>query len=262
MRFAQYPDMPGACHAARLGAAYDSLGRTYTATRAEDPRIAARIHAALGDARTVVNVGAGTGHYEPRDRWVLAVEPSATMIAQRPAGAAPVVRASAERLPLADRTVDAAMAVMTVHHWADWRAGVAEMVRVARRRVVVWTFDPDALDALWIARDYLPETIAIERARTPPLDEFVVALGGGARVEPVPIPRDCRDGVAAAFYARPERYLDPVVRAGMSSFAHLADDALARLAADLESGAWDQRYGHLREQPELDAGYRLVVAER
>src|SRR5438034_1099462 len=149
-----------------------------------------RMNAALGDARTVVNVGAGTGHYEPRDRWVLAVEPSATMIAQRPPDAAPAIRASAERLPLADAAVDAAMAVMTVHHWADWRAGVAEMVRVARRRVVVWTFDPDALDALWIARDYLPETIAIERARTPPLDEFVVALGGGARVEPVPIPRD------------------------------------------------------------------------
>jgi SAM-dependent methyltransferase len=245
-----------------LDAAYDTIGRTYTATRAEDPRIAARLHAALGDARTVVNVGAGTGSYEPRDRWVLAVEPSATMIAQRPPDAAPVVQARAETLPLADATVDAALATLTIHHWDDWRAGVAEMLRVTRRRVVIWTFETEMLDALWIARDYLPETIAVERGRTPGIGELVDALGG-ARVEIVPIPRDCRDGVAAAFYARPERYLEAVVRAGMSSFVGL-DDApgLRRLADDLRSGAWDERYGHLRELPELDAGYRLVVAER
>src|SRR5947207_11908778 len=141
MRFAQYPDMPGACHAARLGAAYDSLGRTYTATRAEDPRIAARIHAALGDARTVVNVGAGTGHYEPADREVLAVEPSATMIAQRPPGAAPVIQASAEELPLDDDSFDAALAVNTVHHWLDLPAGLRELRRVARRRIVIFLRD-------------------------------------------------------------------------------------------------------------------------
>jgi SAM-dependent methyltransferase len=245
-----------------LDAAYDSIGRTYTATRAEDPRIARRLHAALGDARTVVNVGAGTGHYEPRDRWVLAVEPSTTMIAQRPPDAAPVLQAGAERLPLADGTVDAALATLTIHHWADWRAGVAEMLRVTRRRVVIWTFDPEALESLWLARDYLPETIEVERARTPPIADLVDALGG-ARVEPVPIPRDCRDGVAAAFFARPERYLDPLVRAGMSSFVNLdTEAALRRLESDLSSGAWDERYGHLRTLPELDAGYRLVVAER
>jgi SAM-dependent methyltransferase len=210
----------------------------------------------------VVNVGAGAGAYEPRDRWVLAVEPSETMIAQRPPGAAPVVRARAEALPLADATVDAAMAVLTVHHWSDWRAGVAEMLRVARRRVVVWSFDPDAIDEIWLVRDYLPEIAELDRGRFPPVAEFAAALGG-ARVENVPIPHDCRDGVLAAFYARPERYLDPVVRAGMSPFAVIdAEPAMARLADDLRSGAWDARWGHLRDAPELEAGYRLFIAER
>ena len=254
--------MRKAWHASLLDAAYDDIGRTYTATRGEDPRIAAQVHAALGDARTVVNVGAGTGSYEPRDRWVLAVEPSATMIAQRPPDAAPVLRASAEDLPLADATVDAALATLTIHHWSDWRAGVAEMLRVARERVVVWTFEPHMLEDLWMARDYLPESMAAERNRAPEIDDLCAALGG-ARVEPILVPRDCADGFAAAFYARPERYLDPIVRAGISAFAGLDDAAgVARLADDLASGAWDERYGHLREQPELDGGYRLVVAER
>ena len=244
-----------------MDAHYDDIGRTYTATRREDPRFAAQIHAALGDARTIVNVGAGTGNYEPRDRWVLAVEPSETMIAQRAPDAAPVIRASAEALPLADRTVDAALATLTVHHWADWRAGVAELVRVARRRVVIWTFDTHAFAHFWLTQDYFPEITEIDVPRTPPIDQLANALGG-ARIEPVLVPRACRDGVAAAFYARPEAYLDPVVRAGMSSLAVLDDPpGLARLADDLRSGAWDARHGHLRELPELDAGYRLVVAE-
>src|SRR4051794_6158228 len=184
------------------------------------------------------------------------------MIAQRPPDAAPVVEASAEALPLADATVDAALATLTIHHWADWRAGVAELLRVARRRIVIWTFDPEEFGRLWLAQDYLPEIVAIDRPRTPPIDELVDALGG-ARVEPVLIPRDCRDGVAAAFYARPEAYLDPVVRAGMSSLAVLDDPpGLRRLADDLRSGAWEERYGHVRGLPEIEAGYRLVVAER
>lgn len=244
-----------------MDAHYDDIGRTYTATRHEDPRFAAQIHAALGDAQTIVNVGAGTGNYEPRDRWVLAVEPSATMVAQRPPGAAPVIRASAEALPLADATVDAALVTLSIHHWADWRAGVAELVRVARRRIVIWTFDPEAFATMWLAADYFPEIVELDRPRTPPLGELADALGG-ARVEPVLVPRDCEDGVAAAFYARPEAYLDPIVRAGMSSLAVLDDPpGLRRLAGDLDSGAWDERHGHLRELRELDAGYRLVVAE-
>jgi SAM-dependent methyltransferase len=241
---------------------YDTLGRTYTATRGEDPRIAAQLHAALGDARTVVNVGAGTGSYEPRDRWVLAVEPSPVMIAQRPPDAAPCIAAYAEDLPLADDTVDAALATLTLHHWTSWREGVAEMLRVARARVVIWTFEPDMLDSLWIAADYLPEALELERGRVPSTAELVEALGGGARVEPILVPRDCRDGFAAAYYARPERYLDPVVRAGISAFARLDDPpGLRRLEDDLRAGTWDARYGHLREVEALDAGYRLVVAE-
>src|SRR4051812_36175944 len=159
--------MPGSVACFAPGRRYDEIGRTYTATRGEEPRIAAQIHAALGDAATVVNVGAGTGSYEPRDRWVLAVEPSATMIAQRPPGSAPALQATAEALPLADATVDAAMAIMTIHHWADWRAGVAELLRVARRRVVVWAFDRDTFGEFWFARDYVPEMVAIDRERMP-----------------------------------------------------------------------------------------------
>lgn len=246
-----------------LDAAYDTFGRTYTATRRTDPRIAAAVWEALGAARTVVNVGAGTGSYEPLDRWVLAVEPSETMLRQRGSGAAPAIRATAEALPLADGTVDAAMALMTIHHWADWRAGIAELRRVARSRVVVWTFEPDQTEALWLVRDYLPEVRDLDTGRTPPVADVAEALGG-AEIRTVEIPRDCEDGVLAAYYARPEAYLDPRVRAGMSPFHVLAttvvDAAMERLAEDLRSGLWDERYGALRERPSLDAGYRLVVA--
>jgi SAM-dependent methyltransferase len=241
---------------------YDQIGRTYTATRQTDPTIAAAIYAALGDARTVVNVGAGTGSYEPTDRWVLAVEPSETMIRQRPPGAAPVVRATAEVLPLADDTVDAAMALLTVHHSSDWRAGLAELRRVARDRVVLWVFQPHV--DFWLTQDYVPEIVAMERDRCPRVDELLAALGPDADARPLPIPRECQDGILAAFYARPETYLDPAVRAGMSGFALLPPAIVAaamdRLAADLRSGAWDERHGHLRSQPELEAGYRLVIS--
>ena len=213
----------------------------------------------------MVNVGAGTGSYEPPDRWVLAVEPSETMVRQRPPDAAPVIRATAEALPLADDTVDAAMALMTLHHWADWRAGIAELRRVARERVVVWTFEPDQTEALWLVRDYLPEVRELDTGRTPPVADVAEALGGG-EVSTVAIPHDCEDGVLAAYYARPEAYLDPAVRAGMSPFHMLAptivDAAMERLAEDLRSGAWDERHRALRSQPSLDAGYRLVVAQR
>jgi SAM-dependent methyltransferase len=184
------------------------------------------------------------------------------MLRQRPPGTAPAIRASAEALPLADGAVDAAMALMTLHHWADWRAGIAEMRRVARARVVVWTFDPDAMDALWVVRDYLPEIADFDRARCPSPAEVADALGG-AEIREVAIPRDCEDGVLAAFYARPEAYLDPAVRAGMSPFhvldAGMVDAAMARLADDLRSGAWEARHGAVRELDALDAGYRLLV---
>jgi SAM-dependent methyltransferase len=237
---------------------YDRIGRTYSGTRRPDARIAARIEAALGDARTVVNVGAGTGAYEPPDREVVAVEPSAAMRAQRPPGAAPVVDGRAEALPFPDGSFDAAMAVLTVHHWADPARGLRELRRVARR-VVVLGFDPAWADRMWLTRDYLPGVLGGER---PTLPEAVAALGG-ARVERVAVPHDCTDGFLGAYWRRPDAYLDPAVRANISVFALLGADAEAafveRLRADLESGAWHARNAGLLALDELDQGYRLLV---
>jgi SAM-dependent methyltransferase len=243
---------------------YERHGRDYAATRATDPRIAARIHAALGDARTVVNVGAGSGSYEPTDRHVMAIEPSAAMRAQRPRHLAPAIDAVAEALPLDDDAVDAAMAVITIQHWADQAAGLGELRRVARGPVVVVTFDPDRFGDHWLM-EYVPEALADDRARFPTVD-FVVETLGGARVEPVPIPADCRDGFLEAFYARPEAFLDESVRRSQSIWPRLPpgveDRAIAALAADLESGRWDERHGHLRTTPEYHGALRLVVGER
>ncbi len=243
---------------------YDRIGPGYEATRRADPRIAAAILDALGPARSVVNVGAGTGNYEPSDREVLAVEPSAAMIAQRPPGAAPCVQGSAEHLPLEDASFDAATALMTVHHWTDLDAGLAELRRVARSRIVIFTWDgtPGALS--WLANDYLPELGEIDLFRFPSPVELAEALGG-AEVRRIPIPSDCHDGFIEAFWARPEAYLDARVRAGMSGMRALDPSVLergiGRLREDLASGEWDRRHGHLRRLAELDLGYRLVVAE-
>jgi SAM-dependent methyltransferase len=239
---------------------YDSLGRGYTAVRRADPRIGARIRAALGDARTVVNVGAGTGAYEPADLDVVAVEPSEVMIAQRPAGAAPVVRAYAEELPFEDGRFDAAMGVLTDHHWDDHARGLAEMRRVARR-VVLFTWDPATLSSGWVVRDYFPcfHDLVPSDYR---LEMTLERLGGG-RAEPVPVPHDCTDGFFHAYWRRPEAYLDPAVRAGISVFAQMdsacTEAGLASLARDLESGEWERRNAGLLELDELDLGYRLVV---
>jgi SAM-dependent methyltransferase len=245
---------------------YDRIGAGYTATRRPDPRIAAQIDAALGNAVTVVNVGAGTGSYEPGGRRVTAVEPSQVMIAQRPAGSAPVVRAAAEALPFPDRGFDAAMAVWTVHHWDDPAAGLAELGRVARDRVVIATWDPAFASEFWLTTRYLPRAREHDVGRFPDPSAIAAALGLGVSVAPIPIPRDCADGFMGAFWARPEAYLDPGVRAGISTLAGAPegthDEGLARLAADLESGEWDARFGHLRSLEQLDLGYRLVVATR
>jgi SAM-dependent methyltransferase len=245
-----------------VAARYDAIGRTYTATRATEPRIAARIWDALGDARTVVNVGAGTGSYEPPDRAVTAVEPSAVMIAQRPPGAAPAVQASAEALPFDDASFDAAMAVLTLHHWRDLRAGCAELRRVARDRVVVFSWDPAFVGCMWLGPEYFPRYAREDAAGFPSLAEQAAALGDAA-VAVVPIPWDCRDGFFSAFWRRPEAYLDPAVRAGISTLAKRSDDeladGLARLRADLDSGAWARRHADLLERDELDLGYRLLV---
>jgi SAM-dependent methyltransferase len=242
-------------------APYDRLGRGYSRVRRPDPRIAAQIDAALGPARTVLNVGAGTGSYEPEGRAVTAVEPSAEMIGQRPPGSAPVVQASAEDLPFTDGSFDASLAVLTVHHWADLRAGLSEMGRVSRERIVIVTFDPEALAELWIARDYFPEMLALKRRSGATSGELAKLLAG-ATIEPIPVPRDCTDQFFAALWARPEKLFDEEVVKPMWVWQSISEAARRtgreRLRADLESGAWEQRYGHLRTLSSLDVGLRLV----
>jgi SAM-dependent methyltransferase len=239
-------------------ASYDRIGRGYAERRRPDPRVGRFIVDGLADARSVVNVGAGTGSYEPRDRRVVAVEPSDVMLAQRPADAAPAVRARAEALPFRRASFDAGVGVLTIHHWTDWRAGLAELRRVAWR-IVLLTWDPES-DGLWLMRDYLPELLANDRRKFPSMAVLREALGAIDAVA-VPIPHDCSDGFMGAYWRRPEAYLDPGVRAGISTFADgSADAGLARLADDLGSGAWARRHGALLELGELDLGYRVVVA--
>jgi SAM-dependent methyltransferase len=197
---------------------YDTIGRGYAQQRRPDPRIAAQVTAALGGACSVLNVGAGAGSYEAQDRRVVAVEPSAVMLAQRTPSAAPAVQARAEALPFPDRAFDAVMAVLTLHHWADRARGLAECARVARERVVLLTWDP-AADGFWLVQDYFPEFMEADRRQFPGIPVYVEAFGQSARVQvaPVPVPRDCVDGFLGAYWARPEAYLDPAVRAGISS---------------------------------------------
>jgi SAM-dependent methyltransferase len=212
----------------------------------------------------VVNVGAGTGSYEPKDRDVIAVEPAEIMIAQRPADAVTALKATAESLPLEDSAVDAALAVLTLQHWDDIERGLGEMVRVARRRVVLVTMDVELLAELWLVRDYLPETLPAHAAGFPSIDWLLGALPG-ATATVMPVPRDCTDGFMAAFWGRPEAYLDPQIRSGTSPWHQLppavVTRALGQLEDDLERGEWDRRYGHLRKRPALDVGLRLIRAE-
>ena len=241
---------------------YDTIGATYAATRRTEPRIAAQVWAAFGDARTVLNVGAGTGSYEPPGRDVIAVEPSAVMRAQRPAGAAPCVSAVTESLPFQDQSFDAAMAFATIHHWRDPIAGLREMRRAARR-VVVFTIDASEIGwrSFWLTRDYLPE-FADLLARLPSLTEMAGAIG--ARVEPVPIPWDCADGFFEAYWRRPEAYLDERVRRGVSVWARVGPQAEQRavrsLRADLVSGRWAERNRDLAGLDAAELGLRLLVA--
>jgi SAM-dependent methyltransferase len=242
---------------------YDRHGRTYARHRRADPRIAAPIHAALGDARTVLNVGAGTGSYEPADRWVLAVEPSAVMRAQRPAGAAPAIDARAESLPFDDDAVDVAMACVTIHHWTDQEAGLAELRRVARGTVVVFTFELAHLPAWQL--DYLGEAVTAELPRFPAIADVARGLGGRTRVQAIPTPGDCTDGFFEAFWRRPEALLDPAVRSGQSVWrlldAGVEERIVARLGSALASGEWDAEHGHLRERESIDGALRLVISE-
>jgi SAM-dependent methyltransferase len=244
-------------------AIYDVYGQTYRATRQADPRIGAIINHALGDAGSVVNVGAGTGSYEP-PQTVAAIDPSLTMLRQRPAGAAPALQATAERLPLRDGCTDAAMAILTIHHWDDLPAGLAEMRRIARRRLVFLTWQAEKIAAFWLLSEYLPEAARTDAEMAVPLGRLTGLLDR-PRVLPVPIPHDCADGFAAAYWRRPAAYLDPTVRAGISLLARTGEDVLApglaRLAADLDSGRWQREHAGLLERESLDLGYCLVVAD-
>lgn len=246
-------------------ARYDAIGRDYTRTRREDPGLRARISAALGDARTVVNVGAGAGAYEPTDRGVVAVEPSAVMIAQRPPGSAPVVRASAGRLPFPDASVDAAMAILSVHHWDGERErGVRELRRVARETVVILTYDPRVSGTMWLMADYLPEVARLDHEIFPVPEQLTAWLGGRVDVEAVPIPRATPDWMLGSFWAHPERVLDPAARAATSGFARMPAAVVARVVdavgRDLANGRWEARHGALRRLDAYDAGLRLVIA--
>lgn len=243
---------------------YDAIGQGYSRTRQEDPAIRDRVHAALGGARTVVNVGAGTGSYEPRDRYVLAIEPSDVMAAQRSGGLAPALRASAGELPLRDRSVDAAMALLSLHHWDDCEKGLRELRRVARGPVVLLTYDAEVSGRMWLMADYAPEIAALDRRIFPDPKQLGQWLGGPFTIEVVPIPRTCADWMLGSFWAHPERVLDPAARAGTSAFArlspHVVERVVSAVSRDLKSGAWDDRHGHLRTLDSFDAGLRLVIA--
>lgn len=237
---------------------YDRIGAGYVQQRRPDPRLAAMIWDALGDADSVLNVGAGAGSYEPHDRRVVAAEPAIGMIRQRAEGAAPAVRACAEALPFPDASFAAALAVLTIHHWSDWRAGLCELVRVSHRKVVLFTWDPQS-DGFWLC-DYFPRLLETDRRRFPTLTALRAVLGEIQAI-PVPIPHDCSDGFMGAYWRRPSAYLDPEVRAAISSLATGASDvSLARLADDLRTCAWERKYGQVLDQDEVDLGYRLVVA--
>jgi SAM-dependent methyltransferase len=242
---------------------YDTIGRSYSATRREEPRVAAQLWSALGSSQSVLNVGAGTGSYEPTDRDVVALEPSPTMIAQRRDRTDRVVRGVAGNLPFVDDSFDAALAVFTVHHWPDQGAGLRELRRVARHQVVLFC-EPFVLHDFWVL-PYFPEARELPSEQHMPTESTFRAHLAVREVQPLLIPRDCVDGFGAAFWARPEAYLDPDVQAGMSWLALLAPEVrargTARLAADLESGEWHRKHADLLSLDVYDAGYRILIAE-
>lgn len=242
---------------------YSAIGQTYAHFRREDPRIAAAILLALGDAQRIINVGAGAGSYEPADRDVTPVEPSATMRAQRPSHLAPAIDAVAEDLPFADKSFDAALASVTIHQWTDLARGLSEMRRVTRGPIVLVVSDPDRLRDFWLDR-YAPEVLMHEARRFPPIPKVAALLGGEVRVEHVPIPFDCKDGFNEAYYGRPEMLLNRDARLACSSWSFAGPEAVARfeheLGRDLASGAWDEHFGALRSQPTYDGSLRLVIA--
>jgi len=242
-----------------MSAKYDTIGNNYAELRKPDQRIAGIIESALGSAQTVLNVGAGTGSYEPTDRSVVAVEPSREMIRKRSPAATEAVQASADGLPFGDKSFDASMAILTIHHWPDKEAGLREMRRVTRGPIVLLTFDPSYRP--WLT-DYLPELAALDEAQMPAMSDYGRWLGS-VRITPVLVPHDCTDGFLYAYWRRPAAYLDAYVRSGSSSFWAIGNTeaGLQNLSRDIETGEWERRYAELLTLDEYDAGYRLVVAD-
>lgn len=243
---------------------YDRIGHGYANTRREDPRLAEQINQALGGAASVVNVGAGAGSYEPRDRYVIAIEPSDVMASQRPPDLPPAIRASAGALPLRDAAVDAAMAILTVHHWdAELEAGVRELRRVTRGPVVILTYDPEISGQMWLMAEYLPEVAELDRTIFPKTEALANWLGGTSRVEAIEIPRDTPDWTLGSFWAHPERVLDAAARNATSGFARMPPGVVDRVVQavhrDLQNGTWERRHGHLRDLESYDVGLRLIV---
>ena len=242
---------------------YDKGGQLYSEVRKADPRIADAIHSALGDGRTVLNVGAGAGSYEPLDRHVVALEPSETMRKQRPRKLAPALIGTADAIPFDDDAFDAAMAILTVHHWKDRSRCLREIRRVTRSHVVILTFDPEAPTEFWMG-DYAPELVDVERIRYGRISSITDVLGERCEVRPIAVPIDCTDGFQDAFYARPEAFLQKEKRKSQSAWGFLSPETENRivsdLASDIQSGAWDREYGHLRERPEIHCQLRLIVA--
>jgi SAM-dependent methyltransferase len=250
------------CDGSAGDADYGAIGATYARFRQADLRIAAAIHAAIGDARRIINVGAGSGSYEPTDREVVAVEPSATMRAQRPPHLTAAIDATAENLPFLDKSFDAAMATVTIHQWSDLPRGLSELARVTRGPIVLLVADPARLQDFWL-KHYAPEVLAQEAQRFPAIANVCALLGGDVRVQAVAIPLDCTDGFNEAYYGRPEMLLDPAARLACSSWSFVTPEVAARfegaLRADLETGAWDARWGALRTQDSYDGSLRLVI---
>jgi SAM-dependent methyltransferase len=243
-----------------MSAVYDSIGHAYADRRRTDSRIAALVEAALGNSHSVLNVGAGSGSYESPRRAVTAIEPSRTMIRQRPVGTFPTIQARAEALPIRSAAFDAVMGILTLHHWSDLRVGIAECRRVARERVVLLTVDMEVCARFWLY-EYFPDMLVMDRAIFPSMDQITDLLGS-AEIRPVPVPADCQDGFLCAYWKRPEAYLDPMLRAGISSFAKCGaiEEALRKLRHDIESGEWIRRNAPLLDLDALDLGYRLLVA--
>jgi SAM-dependent methyltransferase len=242
---------------------YGLIGEGYGRYRRPDPRIAAMIGRALGRARTVLNVGAGAGSYEPVDRQVTAVEPSASMRAQRPSHLPMAIDAVAQSLPFEENSFDASMATFTVHQWPDLKAGLTQMRRVTRDALLILTCDPDELDCFWLDH-YAPEVIAVEARRYPRIETIAAALGERTEIIPVPIPLDCTDGFGEAYYGRPEGLLDPAARRACSAWSFVEASVEARFAKeldrDLKSGKWDAEYGHLRKQAHFEGSLKLITS--